>query len=118
MSKIEMGKTYLTRGGSEVRIYAVDGSEPYPVHGAIATAEGMVSVCWTARGTPFLDNCERDSDLIEVKPRIQRTVWVNVYPTVGISIWDTRKLADSFATPARIACIPITIDCAEGEGLE
>ena len=35
MKKIEVGKSYKTRDGREVRIYAVDGSNGQPVHGAV-----------------------------------------------------------------------------------
>jgi len=57
-------------------------------------------------------------DLIEVKPRIQREVWVNVYPgCVGPFIFDCKEAADAQAGEPRIACVKVIIDCEEGEGL-
>lgn len=34
-SIISMDKEYRTKQGDKVRIYAIDGASPYPVHGAI-----------------------------------------------------------------------------------
>ena len=36
MKKIEVGKSYKTRNGRQVRIYAIDGSGGKPVHASIA----------------------------------------------------------------------------------
>ena len=58
-------------------------------------------------------------DLIEVKPRIKREVWVNVYPHIGAGSFHLSKAqADMHAdVENRIACVKLTIDCEEGEGL-
>ena len=37
---IDITKKYRTRDGREVRIYATDGADPYPVHGAIKNSDG------------------------------------------------------------------------------
>lgn len=117
MSKIEMGKTYRTRDGREVRIYAVDGESRYPVHGAYKTDTGHFrSWAWSIEGTTQPGGCVAHYlDLIEVKPRIRREVWVNVYPD-GPG-YPTKNEADRHAGIERLACIPLTIDCAEGDGL-
>jgi hypothetical protein len=81
---IELGKHYKTRDGREVRIYAVDGGGRFPVHGAVKLDDGTWrQEEWTLTRSY---NGEKDGhtlpnalDLIEVKPRIQREVWVNVY---------------------------------------
>jgi hypothetical protein len=54
-----------------------------------------------------------------VKPRIKREVWVNVYPDSVGSVCKTREEADRLrpCTHNRIACVKLTIDCEEGEGL-
>jgi hypothetical protein len=64
---IDITKTYKTRDGREVRIYATDGGGVYPVHGAI-NYYGEWSMCrWTAEGTTFSDDEHCSYDLIEVK---------------------------------------------------
>jgi hypothetical protein len=114
---IDPKKLYRTRDGREVRIYAVDGGGEYPVHGAHYDG-GRWSVCaWKKKGRIF-DDGECSLDLIEVRPRIQREVWVNVYPYAeGDCYHDTREEADIEASRHRIACVKLVIDCEEGEGL-
>jgi hypothetical protein len=61
---------------------------------------------------------ETKHDLIEVKPRIQREVWLNLYKKVdGVFAYESKELANKAAGCDRIACVKITIDCEEGEGL-
>jgi len=118
--KISMGKQYRTRGGREVRIYAVDGdSTACRVHGAIKWDQGWVQHDWHETGF-YYDNEEKSIyDLIEVKPRIQREYWVNVYQNniIGGGLHDTKWKADDAAMQHRIACAKVVIDCEEGEGL-
>ena len=118
---IDKNKQYRTRDGREVRIYATDGGGEYPVHGSVFCADDSewTQESWSAQGL-WMGAASRDHrlDLIEVKPRIKREVWVNVYPNgVDDELWFTKTLADQQALPRRIACVKITIDCAEGEGL-
>ena len=111
---IDKNKQYRTRDGREVRIYATDGNGHKPIHGAIREGESWVAYTWLYDGVAALD-C---NSLIEVKPRIKREVWVNVYPNgVDDELWFTKALADQQALPRRIACVKLTIDCEEGEGL-
>ena len=121
---IELGKKYQTRDGCEVRIYAVDGGGRFPVHGAVKLDDGTWrQEEWTLTGSY---NGEKDGhtlpnalDLIEVKPRIQREVWVNVYAE-GTSMWMSKEKANIEANISsfdRIACVKLVIDCEEGEGL-
>lgn len=72
---IDPNKQYRTREGREVRIYAVDGGGDFPIHGAIHSGCGWTSEDWTRDGKLYLTR-ETDYDLIEVKPRIKRTVWL------------------------------------------
>lgn len=109
---ISMDKQYRTRSGLEVRIYAVDGVDHSPVHGAYMR-NGEWHLCsWDRQGiTPY----GNDVSLIEVKPRIQREEWVNIFKNFSEGYKD-KETADRMGRD-RIACVKITIDCEEGEGL-
>jgi hypothetical protein len=113
---IDLKKTYRTRDGREVRIYAVDGHDDYPIHGSVKERGGWVQYKWKGSG----QWTERPShlDLIEARPRIQREVWVNVYPKQLTDIVHRDKAAaDAVAEQNRIACVKLVIDCEKGEGL-
>ena len=114
---IDPKKIYRTREGRPVRIYAVDGGGAFPVHGAFWDGEVWSVARWTKGGDwPF--GVDSNLALIEVKPRIKREVWVNVYPEArGIAAYRSREYADECACEGRIACVSLTIDCEEGEGL-
>jgi hypothetical protein len=119
---IELGKQYKTRDGREVRIYAVDGGGPFLVHGSVKNNFGTAWTPneWTETGSHLGDPEFRihDLDLIEGKPRIQREVWVNVYPgPIVCELRHTKADADDDAMRNRIACVKVVIDCEEGEGL-
>ena len=111
---ISMDKKYRTRDGREVRIYAVDGNMPLCVHGAFKDHGEWRPCSWQQDGVQFF--VKGPFDLIEVKPRIKQTKWVNVYPDWQ-TIYSDKKEADYLATPDRIACVKVEIDCEEGEGL-
>lgn len=127
MSLIDKNKTYRTFDKRKVRIYATDGYDGR-VHGAIFFDDiqhgtGWRPCEWTREGSYNSNNLAHDYDLIEVRPRIKREVWVNVYPEPQQAIsWMFRNRggADSAAASCeadRIACVKIEIDCEEGEGL-
>lgn len=66
-----------TRDGRAVRIYATDGNNAFPIHGAIKNDTRWCVATWTQNGR-IVDDCMiRPSDLIR-KPR-RVTGWVNVY---------------------------------------
>lgn len=113
---IDKNKTYRTRDGREVRIYATDGYPSLTVHGAIKLEDRWEIVAWRSDGR-LGGYAESDSDLIEVKPRIKCDVWVNVYHGGIVNVRYTKADADDDATSDRIACVRLTIDCEEGEGL-
>ena len=111
---IDPKKIYRTRDGREVRIYAVDGGGHKPIHGAIREGDGWVAASWLHGGEGAL----HINSLIEVKPRIKRDIWANVYPGGLVrEVRHTECDADEDAGDDRIACVKLTIDCAEGEGL-
>jgi hypothetical protein len=116
---ISKDKQYRTRDGKEVRIYETDGIGVWAIHGAVKTDEGWWSTCWTEDGkatcSGFDASCR--SDLIEVKPRIKRTIWINIFPTIVPSAVFPNKRDADFRGGNRIACVKVEIDCEEGEGL-
>lgn len=116
---ISMNKKYRTRDGREVRIYAVDGEENYPVHGAVKNAEW--SICyWIPHGKACSSTIENRLDLIEVKPRIKRKIWINWYRRDdGAEVLEASmsKAEACDVGTACIACVEIDIDVEEGHGL-
>ena len=110
---IDINKKYRTRDGREVRIYATDGWSASPVHGAIKVEGEWRSSCWSVRG---IHHTDRAYDLVEVRPRHKRTVWVTVYPMNRYQISDENIQCDIYP-PKRIACIKVELDFEEGEGL-
>lgn len=118
---IDPTKKYRTRNGREVRIYATDAGGRFPVHGAVRDKDGWFPDEWTSKGFYSGErdgfSTPHDIDLIEVRPRIRREVWVNVYPDLEPSIFVSKQSADWHAVSSRIACVKLVIDCEEGEGL-
>jgi hypothetical protein len=114
---IDINKKYKTRDGQDVRIYAVDGNGPYPVHGAVEPkTDFWIPESWTPSGKT---SCKVNSsnDLVEVKPRIKQKMWVNVYPDHCLGAYHEKRHADEMAAPHRIGCVQVEIECEEGEGL-
>lgn len=116
--KITMDKTYETQDGNQVRIYCIDAGGEYPVHGAYQVEDGKWK-CehWTADGL-FRANKEYHLDLRVVKPRIKRTVWLNVYPDNSYSLHNTRLASKDSAVSDCIARVEVDIDVEQGHGLE
>lgn len=77
MSKIEMSRRYSTRDGREVRIYATDGCQDYPIHGAVNSLSGWDGFAWTSDGHVSLNHID-DCDLIEVPREITVNAFVNI----------------------------------------
>ena len=110
---IDKDRTYRTRDGREVRIYATDGYGDNKVHGAVKEDSGWVIYAWYEDGRYALSDYKGRHDLIEVKPRIKRTVWLNVYEHL-ISASET-PIQQFLQKP--LARVKVEIDVEEGEGL-
>lgn len=115
---IDINKKYRTRDGREVRIYAMDGGGVHCVHGAVKNPEGWAMCSWMQGGSEMF--LERSCDLVEVKPRIQKTVWLSFWSNNYIEA--TREKPEWRKTRSRngdlpYACVKVEIDCEEGEGL-
>lgn len=116
---IDKNKKYRTRDGREVRIYAADGGkEGNRALGCYMSRDnGWTVGSWSAQGIWNTNNFASDYDLIEVRPRIKREVWVNVYPNrMGVPSAN-KAYVDAHRGKDAIACVRLTIDCEEGEGL-
>ena len=116
---ISKDKQYRTRDGREVRIYATDGGPDWPVQGAIKLADGWIPFIWNTQGCCSCLGIT-DGDLIEVKPRIKREYWVNVYSEErqqNSLLHRTREIAIGMRGPDCKGCVKVVIDCEEGEGL-
>ena len=116
---IDINKTYRTRDGREVKLFTTEARSNYPVRGEVLDnclrdVYDWIQYCWDSQGN---GGQRSDWDLIECKPRIQREFWVSVYPDYAIALRD-KEAANRVACSGRIACVKVTIDCEEGEGLE
>ena len=114
---IDINKQYRTRDGREVRIYATDGGGYWPIHGAMQlSCSGWAPASWDNHGNAC-NSFHRDN-LIEVRPRHKRTVWVNVYSTSRhVEAFVDKMMADKMSASSRISCIKVELDFEEGEGL-
>jgi len=120
--KIDMNKRYATKSGCEVVIYQIHDQPGYGVHGAYKSylhkdCSCWISKSWTSSGED-ISGTESPMDLVELRPRIQRTYFINLYPNNVVGgTYDKRADAAKWATSNRIACVEINIDVEEGEGL-
>ena len=116
---ISMDKEYRTRDGREVRLMCLDKKDEagYSVVALITEPCGREMLgAFTSDGL-YLEGQKSSKDLIEVKPRIIRYGWLNIYPGYMGRVYGRRKNADDIAGSDRIACVRVTIDCEHGEGL-
>ena len=115
---IDIDKEYRTRDGREVRIYAIDGGRSKNIiHGATLEQDaGWCIAFWNRNGEFDTSGCNSDYELIEVKPRIKETVWINIYNNYW-SISSTEKFAKDKADCGILARLKVDIDVEEGHGL-
>ena len=119
---ISKDKTYRTRLGMPVRIYATDAGGLFSVHGAIFNDGMWNGMKWTDEGkTHALSESfavNSVDDLVECAPCIKRTVWLNVYDNAVLcDNFTTKEKADLRMSSGRLACVKVEIDCEKGEGL-
>jgi hypothetical protein len=118
--KICINKKYRTRDGKEVTIYRTDAKGVFPVHGSIIQNYGETCSSWTSEGRYYDDLSADDKDLVEVRPRIGFRIWLNIYENDVAMSFATLEAADQAASQVfgRLACIPVTVDCKKGEGID
>lgn len=64
---IDIKKQYKTRDGNKVRIYATDGNDTYPIHGAVFIDGVWKATTWTVKGCYDVTGTTDNLDLIEIK---------------------------------------------------
>ena len=112
---ISMAKKYRTQDGREVRIYAIDAGGERPIHGSSKHGKHWIMGTWPTRLQAV--GIRSTYDLVEVKPRHQRTVWLNVY-SGSIMPYQSVEGANNSGFLSRLACIKVELDFEEGDGLD
>jgi len=112
---IDINKNYRTRAGHEVRIYATDGKPYQQIHGAISIDGKWEAAQWYDSGV-YYGYGTRCFDLVEVKPRIKETIYINIYDGYT-SISYSEKVAEERADCSIRARVKVDIDVEEGHGL-
>jgi hypothetical protein len=119
---VEMTKEYRTRDGHEVRLYAVNQSGLFPVHGAIRSTSGFwFCTAWTEEGRNRIDCPNHVHDLVEAPARIRTTAWVSVYKVFDkymFGVYESHKQAQQSSAQDCLAIVNIDIDCEQGEGIK
>jgi hypothetical protein len=101
-------KPVQTRDGRPARILCTDIKHPnYSIAAAYTNQFGVEII--SSYTTDGISSGHGSVDLINVPEK--RTVWVNVYPSLG---YPTKALADKCAATDRIACVPLTYTVGEG----
>lgn len=115
---LDLTKPVQTRDGREVRVYATDGYGSHPIHGAIKSVGEWQMVSWQKGGQIYELSAINRSDLVNVPtPKHKLTAYMNVYKCGTIASFTSRALADRYPRN-RVACIPVTVEYEEGEGLK
>lgn len=106
---IDKSKEYDTRDGREARIYATDGSDPYPVHGAVKGKDGWFTCYWDEVG--HTNPCYfSDLDLIEKPKKVVRYLHIRKNGTVCLLLRPVKNDSDRYASIKRIE-----VEYKEGE---
>lgn len=114
---IDWNKPVQTRDGRKVRVLCTDGPGSLPVIGIIEGCE--TCSCWTLEGVRFKNySPEHPTDLINVPEQPREIMrWASIYSS-GAVHFDSAKLdAVKYRDNGCIACVPVTIKYAPGEGL-
>ena len=64
--EIKAGQIYKTRDNRKVRVYATDGDDTKPIHGAVETKYGWVSWSWTKQGKAYFGEQTFGDDIVEL----------------------------------------------------
>lgn len=119
---ITLTKKYRLRNGWEAEPLATDMGGDSPVMGRVKDPrQGWIPFWWGADGS-HLSVAHNNYDLIEVPARVRIDGFVNVYRgqdgNHAVHWFPTKAEAmEARRFGAPIACIPISLDFEEGEGL-
>jgi hypothetical protein len=122
---IDLKKQYRTQGGYKVKLNFIDGETVYGHFEHLKDFWGGGE--WNINDGIYSKTGDSECDLVEAKPRIKHTVWINVYKNF-ISNHPTKEFADfhdhSYGRAdfydrggSRLACVKVELDVQEGEGL-
>jgi hypothetical protein len=111
---ININKKYTTRNGNPVKIFMTDAGGKYPVIGAILDPydNHWEATTWTEDGIFNPEHSSNCRDLVLVKVKKTRQLWVSIYPT-GEYLHNSKEDADKNAYNTRLACIPVTLEWEE-----
>ena len=114
---IDWTKPVRTKDGRAVRVLCTDGpNTTYPVIGIVRGSAATYT--WSMDGKYCMNGISPGLNLENAPQRIQREYWVCVYPDDTGLLWQSREEALRMSKDTDpIACVKITIDCEEGEGL-
>ena len=111
---IDLEKQYRTEAGYEVKLSFIDDEK---VYGHYKNKWG--SWCdgqWSVDEGEYFGSISSGCDLVEVKPRIKQTLWLNLYKGIAYG-YSTKEVADIERLNNGLACVKVEINCDEGEGL-
>lgn len=111
---IDLEKHYRTEAGYEVKLSFIDDGIVYGHYknkwGSWCDSE------WSEYDGKHLAVINHGYDLVEIKPRIKQTLWLNIH-SGGVLVHETKEDADATRHNSCIACIKVELDYEEGEGL-
>ena len=80
--ELSIGKWYRTRNGHKVIIYALNGMDPFPVHGAILTEDGWAIKTWNRDGYDWnISESPKDIVGVWVEPDHPKPITQGTYLT-------------------------------------
>lgn len=89
MTKFEAGREYKTRDGRRARVYATDGGEKLPIHGAVEDEESGWGLCsWLKDGSFYM--CINKKSSFDLMPTV-REYWIIQNKTSPESILSTSR---------------------------
>ena len=121
---LDLTRPLQTRDGHEVRIYATDGQGLYLIHGAVNMNGQWFVFSWGKEGRYFTDK-EMPCDLVNAPaPKHKLTTYLNIHDGgrhgVYAIAYESKEQASNYmvGSDARVACIPITVEYSDFEGIE
>ena len=110
---IDLNKQYKTEDGCRVKLFEVLDDKIFGAYRSVRTG-WWIQTRWLLGGECVTGG--PNLDLVEVKRKIIHKRWANVYEHSCPS-YTNREAADRLANDNRLACVEITVEAEEGEGL-